>query len=135
MIQNSIIFHNSTFFLNKVKWQNIPRDSRVRWLNRFKFNVLLSVLLNNEKLLTFFCEKKMLNLEKTIISFHKMENWINLCVGCQSSLNYSRISRNEFENYIINPAWDFYDILSRNNKKECKEIKKVLIDAEKWIKQ
>lgn len=133
--RKSIIYHGSTLFLDQVNWESLSNQSQMEWLNRFSFKTLLGTLLNNEQLLDYFCKKNLISKEKTIMVFQKIYDWNSFCVGPHNTFEYKRLNNYWFKNNIVEPVWDYYNILSRNNERECQRIKEALIKVENIIKQ
>ena len=112
--------------LEQTNWNALPEDKKMEWLKRMDLQALLKALAFRPKSLNLFCEKNSLKKEKMESVLHPMINWRNYGVGHKSVYKYEQMSEKDFKQIILEPVWDFTDLLSRHYAKECEIIRKKL---------
>lgn len=120
--------------LKKIDWKSVSKEKQMEWLKRLDLQALLKALRFRPKALDYFCEKNSLVKEKMTNVLQSMINWRNYGVGHKSVYKYEQMDERVFKLNILEPVWDFYDLLSRKYQVECEILRKTLREIEVRMK-
>ena len=116
--------------LESKDWKSLGNHDIKKWLNRMDLQTLLKAIRYRPDALRVFCEKNILNEENTISVFQTMINWRNYSIGHQSVYQYENMSDEVFKLKILEPVWELYELLARNNSSESANLKDSLKSIE-----
>lgn len=120
--------------LKNTNWDALPKEKKMEWLKRMDLQALLKALRFRNKPLELFCEKNSLVKGKMISVLQAMINWRNYGVGHKSIYKYEQMDEKVFKLNILEPVWEFTDLLSRYYGKECGKLRKILQKIEIGMK-
>ena len=120
--------------LEKTKWKSLSMDKQMEWLKRMDLQALLKALLFRPESLKLFCEKNTLVQFKMTSVLKSMVKWRNYGIGHKSVFKYEQMDENVFKLNILEPVWEFSDLLSRYYERECRLLRKELQDIERRMK-
>lgn len=124
--QNVLEKNETVQQLESIDWKSLDGNEIQKWLNRMDLQTLLKAIRYRPDALRVFCEKNILNEESTISVFQGMINWRNYSIGHQSVYQYENMSDDVFKLKILEPAWELYELLARNNSDESASLKETL---------
>ena len=116
--------------LERTNWDSLSDEKKMEWLKRMDVQALLKALRFRPISLDIFCQKNSLVKSKMTNVLQAMINWRNYGVGHKSVYKYETMDETVFKLHILEPVWEFYDLLSRNYQKECETLRKTLLDIE-----
>ena len=116
--------------LERINWNKLSKERKMEWLKRMDVQALLKALRFRPKSLDIFCEKNSLVKSKMINVLQAMINWRNYGVGHKTIFKYEKMDEKIFKLNILEPVWEFYDLLSRYYTIECDILHKTLQEIE-----
>jgi len=119
--------------LEKTDWKNLKKEQQSEWYKRMDLQTLLKALRFRNNSMQMFCEKNGMNKDEADQVFSKMINWRNYGVGHRTVYKYEKMNEKTFKEIVLEPVWQIHDMLSRYNEKECKNLKKQLLEVERKI--
>ena len=135
IIDKSILkIGETTQSLEKIKWKSLSKEKQMEWLKRLDLQALLKALRFRPESLKLFCEKNSLVESKMANVLQSMINWRNYGVGHKSVFKYEQMDEALFKLNILEPVWEFSDLLSRYYGRECETLRRTLQDVEKRMK-
>ena len=135
ILDKSVLHMGETFqTLENTNWKALPPEKQMEWLKRLDLQALLKALRFRPVSLELFCEKNSLVKEKMEKVLQAMINWRNYGVGHKSVYKYEQMDERVFKLNILEPVWEFYDLLSRYYPKECELLRKTLKGIEVRMK-
>ena len=120
--------------LEQTNWNALSKEKQIEWLKRLDLQALLKSLRFRDISLDYFCEKNSLVKSKMTNVLQSMINWRNYGVGHKSVYKYEQMDESIFKLNILEPVWDFYDLLSRKYQVECEILRKTLREIEMRMK-
>ena len=116
--------------LEQTDWNALSGNKKMEWLKRMDLQALLKALFYRPESLDLFCEKNSLIKRKMQSVLQRMINWRNYGVGHKSVYKYEQMGEEDFKQKILEPVWEFTDLLSRHYAKECEIIRNILHQIE-----